>query len=103
MHSAIIVKSRAIAHVCREYGVRRLEIFGSAARGDDFDAGRSDVDFLVEFSKGNPMNPLDEFMGLQSALSDVLGCKVDLVETGALRNPYLLARINDERELVYAA
>ena len=49
------------------------------------------------------MDPLDEFMGLQSALSDVLGCKVDLVETGALRNPYLLARINDERELVYAA
>ena len=103
MHNAITVKSRDIGQVCRQYGVRRLEIFGSAARGVDFESGRSDVDFLVEFDRINPQKPLDEFMGLQSALSRVLGCKVDLVEAGALKNPYLLASINRDRELVYAA
>jgi hypothetical protein len=34
-----------IAGLCRKHGVKRLELFGSAARGD-FDPGRSDVDFF---------------------------------------------------------
>jgi predicted nucleotidyltransferase len=35
--------------VCRRYGVRRLEIFGSAAR-QDLDPRASDLDLLVEFN-----------------------------------------------------
>jgi hypothetical protein len=42
----------ALQALCRRSHVRRLELFGSAARGD-FDAGRSDVDFRVEFDRGN--------------------------------------------------
>jgi uncharacterized protein len=38
-----------IVALCREYGVARLEVFGSAATGA-FDPGRSDVDFLVEYA-----------------------------------------------------
>ncbi|HZZ63539.1 MAG TPA: nucleotidyltransferase domain-containing protein [Roseiarcus sp.] len=37
-----------IADICRRFGVRRLAVFGSAARGRDFDPARSDLDFLVE-------------------------------------------------------
>ena len=37
-----------LADLCRRFGVRRLDLFGSAARGD-FDPERSDLDFLVEF------------------------------------------------------
>ena len=40
-----------IADICRRFGVRRLAVFGSAARGQDFDPGRSDVDFLVALSR----------------------------------------------------
>jgi len=36
----------AIARVCREHGVERLEVFGSAADGS-FDPGRSDFDLIV--------------------------------------------------------
>ena len=39
---------RELADLCREYRVRRLDVFGSAARGD-FDEESSDVDLLVEF------------------------------------------------------
>jgi len=39
----------AIARVCREHGVERLEAFGSAADGR-FDPARSDFDFIVTFS-----------------------------------------------------
>ncbi len=42
-----------IEDLCREYRVRRLDVFGPAIR-DDFDPGRSDVDFLVEFFSPTP-------------------------------------------------
>ena len=38
----------AIAQLCRQFGVRRLDLFGSAATGR-FNPQRSDLDFLVEF------------------------------------------------------
>jgi predicted nucleotidyltransferase len=50
MHSLIAAQRSAIADVCRRYQVRRLDVFGSAARGTDFDPERSDADFLVEFA-----------------------------------------------------
>lgn len=93
----------AIAELCRRYGVRRLDIFGSAARGEDFDPARSDADFLVEFEPDSDLPPLDEFFGFQESLSQLLGRPVDLVEAGAVRNPYVLADINRSREAVYAA
>ena len=37
-----------IAAACREHGIERLFIFGSAIR-DDFRPGDSDIDLLVEF------------------------------------------------------
>jgi predicted nucleotidyltransferase len=45
--------------LCRRYGVRRLDVFGSAARGADFDVATSDVDFLVQF--GPPGDDLARF------------------------------------------
>jgi predicted nucleotidyltransferase len=39
---------QGLADLCRKYRVRRLDVFGSAARGD-FDEESSDVDLLVEF------------------------------------------------------
>jgi predicted nucleotidyltransferase len=59
--------------------VRRLNLFGSAARGD-FDPQRSDVDFLVEFDRTHT-DAL--YFGLKEALEGLLGRPVDLVESGA--------------------
>ncbi len=46
---------------------------------------------------------LAEFFGAKQALEQLLGRGVDLVEPGAVRNPYVLASINAKREAVYAA
>ena len=43
----------AIAELCRRFHVRRLDVFGSAARGTDFDPSRSDVDLLVSYLPGH--------------------------------------------------
>ena len=49
MHPAVLEKRTQIELACRRNSVARLDVFGSAARASDFQPGRSDVDFLVEF------------------------------------------------------
>ncbi|MDZ4188166.1 MAG: nucleotidyltransferase domain-containing protein [Hydrogenophaga sp.] len=102
MHPAIAQHRASIAAICQRYGIRRLEVFGSAARGDDFVPESSDADFLVEFAAGAQPD-LQSFYGAKAALEQLLGRGVDLVEPGAVRNPYVLAGINRHREPVYAA
>jgi predicted nucleotidyltransferase len=88
--------------LCRRFYVRRLDLFGSAARGD-FDPEHSDIDFIVEFDRSAPQHPFDSYFGLKEELEALLGRKVDLVELSAVRNPYLKASIEQSRENVYAA
>jgi predicted nucleotidyltransferase len=78
-------------------------VFGSAARGTDFSPESSDADFLVESSPSADSSTLKAFFGLQADLSQILGSAVDLVESSALRNPYIQVSVNRSREVVYAA
>ena len=103
MHELIDRRRVDLAAICRRYGVRRLEVFGSAARGSDFDPNASDVDFLVEFETEDDHDPLEQFFGLSELLKRLLGRPVDLVERDAVVNPFLLASIDEARELVYEA
>lgn len=92
-----------IRAICREYGVTKLEVFGSATRAD-FDPERSDIDFLVDFEPGTDFGPwMSRFIDLQGKLESVLSRKVDLVMARAIRNPYLLDSINKDRRVLYAA
>lgn len=102
MHSLITQKRADIARICQRLHIQRLEVFGSAARGTDFDPLRSDADFLVEFAPGAKRG-LDGYFALKSELEQLLGRGVDLVEPRSVRNPYVLAGINSAREVVYAA
>ena len=102
MHPAIAQHRSGIAAICQRYGIRRLEVFGSAARADDFDPDHSDADFLVEFAP-DVQPGLDSIFGAKAALETLLGRGVDLVEPGAVRNHYVLDSINRNREAVYAA
>ena len=68
-----------ILDVARKHGARNVRVFGSVARGD---AGPdSDVDILVELEPGRSL--LDH-AALMLDLSDLLGCKVDVVSDRAL-------------------
>jgi predicted nucleotidyltransferase len=62
-----------------EFDVRQLSLFGSAARGD-LDP-HSDVDMIVQFSH----TTYRRFVGLKSFLESLLGRKVDLLTSPALR------------------
>ena len=102
MHTLITHHRIEIAAICKHFGVSRLEVFGSAARGTDFKTADSDVDFLVEFLPGVATD-LQAFLATKIALEKLLGRAVDLVESDAVQNPYVLANINRSREPGYAS
>lgn len=64
--------------VLRRYGVKRIGLFGSYARGEQ--TLDSDMDFLVEFEEPS----FDDFMDLSFYLEDLFGLKVELVTTQGL-------------------
>lgn len=98
---AILEAHRAeIDALCRDYSVRRLDVFGSAVRAD-FDPKRSDVDFLVEFEPG-AAPPFSRYSRLREELAAIVGYPVDLVTARAVLNPYVRAAIDSERQLIYA-
>ncbi len=92
----------AIAQLCMKFGVDQLEVFGSAAREKDFNA-QSDFDFLVRFNRKHTLSPFYQYFDFKEALELLLGRSVDLVEIGAIQNPYFLRAIEPERRLLYAA
>jgi len=99
----LIEQARAgIEALCRKYRVARLEVFGSAVTGR-FDPSRSDLDFLVEYLPSGPVAPFLQYIDFLMDLEKLLGCKVDLVERKAIRNPYFLRAVDASRELLYAA
>jgi len=83
---------------CREFKVKRLDVFGSHARGEG--ATASDVDLLVEFEESD-LHPAKRFFGLLHHLEDALGCDVDLLTIGSLSNPYFRRRVLKERVNIY--
>jgi predicted nucleotidyltransferase len=75
--------------VLRQYGVRRLGLFGSCARGEAEET--SDLDFVVEFESKS----FDAYMDLKAFLEGLFRCPVDLVLSDAIK-PRLRQRILKE-------
>ena len=92
----------ALRVLCRRFGVRRLDLFGSAATGK-FDPARSDLDFLVEFGEMPPGPYAKAFRGLREGLEQLFGRPIDLLTEPALVNPYLRRQIESEKRNVYRA
>jgi uncharacterized protein len=65
-----------------KYGVKKLGVFGSVARGDNKD--KSDIDVLVEFSKDSNIG-MFEYVDLQDYLKKILKRKVDLTTKQGLK------------------
>lgn len=101
MTTAIAQHAERIAELCRRHHVRRLELFGSAARGEA-QAG-SDYDFLVEFENLPAGGYTESYFGLLEGLQTLLGTPVDLVVERAIRNPYFRRAIEADRRQLYAA
>lgn len=102
-HAEIESRKEEIAEICRRHRVERLDLFGSAARGTDFDLETSDADFLVAFTP--PLLPglFERRTGLLNDLRAALGRDVDLIRMGTIRNRYRMDSINRDRDPVHEA
>ena len=90
----------AVRRLCQRYGVRRLDVFGSAVTGE-FDASSSDLDFIVSFVERTTGTYADRYLNLAESLESLFGRKVDLVTEDSVRNPYFRETIERTRQPIY--
>ena len=90
----------SIAELCHSLSVRRLELVGSAARVD-FRPESSDIDVLIEFQGEEAL--FDRYFELKHGLERIFERKVDVIQRGAIRNPYLRDSIEEDRVPIYEA
>ena len=87
--------------LCRRFGVRRLDLFGSAVTGKV--TAESDLDFLVEFEHETPPGYADRYFGLLEALHALFGRPIDVVVASAVTNPYFEQSVARNKVPLYAA
>ncbi len=91
--NAIDILKKHEREIKKRFGVRRIGLFGSFARGEQKDT--SDVDILVEFEEPT----FDNFMNLAFFLEDLFGRRVELVTPDSL-SPYIAPYV--KKEVVWA-
>lgn len=101
--SPIAEHLEAIRALCRDFGVTRLEVFGSVCT-PEFEPERSDIDFLIEYPDDYEFGLwLSRYFELKERLEALLGRRVDLVMVDAPQNQFFIRMMNQTRELLYAA
>jgi len=81
----------AIIAAGRQYGARRIRVFGSVVRGEE--RPDSDIDFLVDFPPGYDL--FAQRLPLVERLAEITGRRVDLVPEHEL-NPHLRRYVLEE-------
>jgi predicted nucleotidyltransferase len=102
MLDEVINRKSEIEDACRRLGVRRLELFGSAARAEGAGQAR-DFDFLVDLGDVAPIAYADAYFSLREILEALFNRPVDLVTETSISNRYFREGIDRARRLLYAA
>lgn len=100
MDPQLQIPEKELASLCRRYRLKRLSLFGSAARPDF--SPDSDIDLLVEFESGQAPS-LGGLVELKDELSALFGREVDVATTSILRNPYRGREVRRDLTTLYAA
>ena len=102
MNCIVTEKLPVIKLLCNKYRVATMYLFGSAAT--DFFNETSDIDFLISFQKDVDLKEYaDNYFDLMFELEELFGRNVDLVTEKTLANPYFISRIEQTKQLIYAA
>lgn len=92
------VNLQRLAEICRRYGIARMEVFGSVARGQ---AGPgSDIDLLYELEPGARLGW--DIERLSDELSELFERPIDLVSRRGL-HAMLRPRVLHDAKVLYAA
>ena len=91
--------SKEIINLCKAHKVKTLYAFGSVLT-EKFNP-ESDVDLIVDFEQLDVLDYGDNYYDLKFSLEDIFKRNVDLLEEKAIRNPYFLKTLNQNKKLIY--
>lgn len=95
------IDRKALSAICRNYGVKKMSLFGSAARNEL--RPDSDVDLMVEFKRSSKTTSFG-LIDMQEKLSPLFGNRrVEITSPGILENPYRRLTIERDLTTLYAA
>lgn len=100
MHADIEQRRSRLCQLCQDHGIKRLAVFGSAARGTL--NATSDIDLLVEFEDVESPGYAERYLNFAEAAESALQRPVDVLTTKSLRNPFLKKRIEQEAVEIHA-
>lgn len=89
-----------IGALCQRFGVRRLDIFGSAA-SDAFDPATSDLDFIATFADTDKPGYARRYLAFAEALEALFKRRVDLLTESSIRNPYFRQTVAATRQAIF--
>ncbi|MBA2669803.1 MAG: nucleotidyltransferase domain-containing protein [Gemmatimonadetes bacterium] len=101
MISLITDNQSRIAALCREFGIHKLEVYGSATT-DRFRSGVSDIDFIVNLGEYEP-GVARRFLRFADALEALLDSRVDLITPEQIKNPYFRYAVDQQRVTIHEA
>ena len=76
--------------IAQKYGVKKMALFGSYARGEQ--NGKSDIDLVIDKGKIQGL----EFFGFINDLEDDFGLHVDVLTYDALKDSLIADAVEDE-------
>ena len=88
-------KLNRIVEILKKHGAKRIEIFGSYARGEA--TSESDIDLIVDFEN---RKTLLELVGIEQEIEDTVGIKIDLLTRNSI-SPYIMERIKKDRKVIW--
>lgn len=97
MKASTLSYVRKIADYFIDKPVIRAWLFGSYSRGEE--SSESDIDILVDYDENSRLSLLN-ICGMMIELEEMLGKKVDLVESGGLK-AFASASVNNDKILIY--
>lgn len=89
-----------VAALCRQFGVQRLDLFGSAAAGN-FDPASSDLDFVAAFSDTRAPGYADRYLHFAEALESLFQRPVDVITERSMRSSRFRQAVDAARQKVY--
>ncbi|MFC4874375.1 nucleotidyltransferase family protein [Negadavirga shengliensis] len=91
----------ALIKLCQQYHAQTMHVFGSASTNHFHEFG--DVDILISFKEIPIEKYTDNYFCLHEELEQLFGRKVDLIAERSLSNPCFIKRVEDTKQLLYAA
>lgn len=88
-----------IKRLCQSNSVNALYVFGSITNANFTD--QSDIDLVVDITDSDPLSYADKYFNLKFSMEDMLGRDVDLLESKAIKNPFLKEEVDRTKVLIY--